>query len=704
MYTKLPFLPGVFKDDSPGAAEAHWIDANKVRFRGDRPETFGGWEKFSQSAVTGYARGIHPWADISKNPYVAVGTHLRLYAYDVDGNKYDITPVISRGNLSGPFDTTISSTTVTVNFTAHGLVENQKIKFSNAAAGGGITIDGEYVVNASPATNSFTITHSSAATSTASGTGGSNVDYDVFIAPGQADGIGGLGYGTGAYGTGGYGSPTTGLAYFPRTWSLDNWGQNLLANPRGGSIYEWAPNVGATELVTNGGFSVNNGWTVGTGWSTSASAAVGSVTNADLTQTITLNRGAWHLLKYNVTITAGSVYATIGGVTINTSSASQRSKTVFWSGAGGSAVLKFTGGGFTGTLDDVSVAALATAHKIPAAPSTVIGIFVTPERRLAYLGAPDSNYNHDPLLVGWTAAQNNQAFTTTATNGAGSFPLSQGTRIVGGRVASGENVLLTDTAAYSMRYTFDATIPYTFDLIDTGCGLIGPNGVTRTGVPKWMTPAGQFKVYTGGRPQDLPSTIGRDISENLAWVQQDKVWAWPLSEFSEVAFFYADGRDGIEVSRYGLVNAQAQWANGTFDRTIGCDAGVFQYPIMVDDDGYLWYHEKGDSEDGAARSWHIESAYFDIADGNNHQSVLGYYPDDEDLVGGYSLTVYSRHRNVQGVVDRTYGPFSVTGATGKVSMRAIGQQIKFKWSANAAPTWWRLGAPSFDVVPTARGR
>lgn len=290
MYQKLPFLPGVFKDDSPSAAENYLIDADKIRFVQDKPETFYGHEKFSQSPVTGIARGIFPWADVSQNKYVAVGTHLRLYAFDIDGNRYDITPVTSRGDLSSPFTTSAGSTTVTVAHTNHGLVENQKVKFYNASAVGGITIDGEYTVNASPGTNDYTITHSAAASSSASG--GGNVDYDIFLAPGNENGIGGAGYGTGPYGSGGYGSSTSGSDFAPRTWSLDNWGQNLLANPRAGTVYEWAPNVTATELVTNGSFSVNAGWTTGTGWSTSASNVAGSVTNADLTQTITLNRGA----------------------------------------------------------------------------------------------------------------------------------------------------------------------------------------------------------------------------------------------------------------------------------------------------------------------------------------------------------------------------------------------------------------------------
>ena len=69
------------------------------------------------------------------------------------------------------------------------------------------------------------------------------------LAPGQTDGTGGAGYGTGAYGVGGYSQPST-TDYFPRTWSLSVYGQWLIANPRGQTIYEWqnATNMLAVPL------------------------------------------------------------------------------------------------------------------------------------------------------------------------------------------------------------------------------------------------------------------------------------------------------------------------------------------------------------------------------------------------------------------------------------------------------------------------
>jgi hypothetical protein len=67
------------------------------------------------------------------------------------------------------------------------------------------------------------------------------------------DGVGPLaansGYGVGGYGVGGYGSgiPPTSGGGTPITnivdWSLDNWGETLIANPLDGPIYEWSPSA-----------------------------------------------------------------------------------------------------------------------------------------------------------------------------------------------------------------------------------------------------------------------------------------------------------------------------------------------------------------------------------------------------------------------------------------------------------------------------
>lgn len=79
--------------------------------------------------------------------------------------------------------------------------------------------------------------------------------YDVTPAtgftPGQIDGTGGQGYGTGSYSTGNYSEPST-TDYFPLTWSLAAWGQNLLACPRNQTIFAWTNNTAtAASALSN---------------------------------------------------------------------------------------------------------------------------------------------------------------------------------------------------------------------------------------------------------------------------------------------------------------------------------------------------------------------------------------------------------------------------------------------------------------------
>ena len=74
---------------------------------------------------------------------------------------------------------------------------------------------------------------------------------------GNIDSAGGPGFGVGGYGSGAYSGGIT-TEWWARTWSLSNWGEALIANPRGGTIYYWDNNpankaaaiANAPDLVT----------------------------------------------------------------------------------------------------------------------------------------------------------------------------------------------------------------------------------------------------------------------------------------------------------------------------------------------------------------------------------------------------------------------------------------------------------------------
>lgn len=83
-----------------------------------------------------------------------------------------------------------------------------------------------------------------------SGGGLSDITPTGLLAGNESSG-GGTGYGTGTFGSGVYGGAST-AEFRPRTWSLSNWGEFLIANPRRGGVYEWAGNIATpAAVVTN---------------------------------------------------------------------------------------------------------------------------------------------------------------------------------------------------------------------------------------------------------------------------------------------------------------------------------------------------------------------------------------------------------------------------------------------------------------------
>jgi hypothetical protein len=72
----------------------------------------------------------------------------------------------------------------------------------------------------------------------------------------------GTGWGTGSWSRGTWGSSfSTGFGLQLRLWSQANFGEILLFNPRGGSLYEWAPGSGATPAYGTRGVVVSGTYT-----------------------------------------------------------------------------------------------------------------------------------------------------------------------------------------------------------------------------------------------------------------------------------------------------------------------------------------------------------------------------------------------------------------------------------------------------------
>lgn len=260
----LPFniQPGLVTEATERGARNRWVDADKVRFRKGWPEKIGGWRLETGSAtLDGVARSIIGWRAIDEITYFAVGTSEKLYLRTGGANS-DITPYDAAtdafggtdSELTDPFTTTNGSNVVQVTDTSHGRTVDSWVEFSGASNVGGLDMNGvEWQVTNVIDSDNYEFEHTSAATS--NDTGGGTVNYAYWLAAGPADATPGFGYGAGAYGDGTWGTSREGSTTLPpRIWSLDTWGEDLIANPRGGKIYTWAPPDGTNtraSAITN---------------------------------------------------------------------------------------------------------------------------------------------------------------------------------------------------------------------------------------------------------------------------------------------------------------------------------------------------------------------------------------------------------------------------------------------------------------------
>lgn len=248
---RVEFKPGVDKSSTRYHAEGGWYDTDKVRFRFGVPENIRGWEKQHVSAIDGKARDILTWSDYAGNALMALGTECRLYIVK-GGQLYDITPIDHIVSATNALNTTGGSANVVVS-AAHGIAgTNGFVVFTSQAAtvGGNVFLNGEYQASIIGA-GSFAVSFASLAAATSASAGGA-LTISVLIPCGTSTATHGFGYGTGLYGVSSWGTPrgSSNVILDMRQWSLDTWGQDLMACIRGGRIYHWDASVGVSVRAT----------------------------------------------------------------------------------------------------------------------------------------------------------------------------------------------------------------------------------------------------------------------------------------------------------------------------------------------------------------------------------------------------------------------------------------------------------------------
>jgi len=236
----LKFQPGIDKQDTAYSAgdQRKYVDSNLVRFHYGKPERWKGWTYLPDpnKTIVGVVRDTHSWIGLDGTRYLALGTDRKLYLFSGSAI-YDITPIRETASLSNPF-TTNGTTTVTVTDADHGAIQGDFVTFDSFSAIDGLDMNNEFEITTYVDANTYKVTHTSAASGSTSGGGGSgNAKYQINI--GETASTYGYGWGTDTWSTSTWDTArsSSDVTVFARSWSLDNFGEDLIATVLNGSTY-----------------------------------------------------------------------------------------------------------------------------------------------------------------------------------------------------------------------------------------------------------------------------------------------------------------------------------------------------------------------------------------------------------------------------------------------------------------------------------
>jgi len=720
---KIQFKPGFNKQQTATGAEGQWIDGDNVRFRYGEPQKIGGWQQLVSTTLAGPVRDQHTWTALDGKKYAALGSSKLLVIY-YEGSFYDITP-LGTALTGATYTSTTSSTTVTINLTAHSLTAGDYIIFTSVTTPGAPSTSftsadfttNTFQVLSTPTANTFTVTMASAETGTGVTAGGTlTMTPYVFIGPTFQTPA--YGWGTGLFGGVVIPSVATTLNGAINNSVTTITVTSAAAFPASGRIDI------DTELITYTGKTATTftGCTRGANGTTATSHLTAAVvTNATSWQdwgeessvtTVSLDPGSWSLDNFGQILVA----------TV------KNGKTYTW---------------------DPSVAASLTvrATVVSGAPTKSIMTIVSDrDRHLFAMGTEATIGNtatFDPMLIRFSNQEDISTWTPKVTNTAGTFRLDTGNTIIGAIQGKDYLLVLTDQAAYTIQFVGP---PFTFSIrqVGTNCGCLGQHAmIFAQGAVFWMGFGGGFFAFDGTVKQ-IPSLVedfvfttdGSNLGINYDANQIS--YAYHNSLYNEVGWNYAQ-YGSAQVDRNVVYNfVENTWAVGSLARTSYQDSITYDLPYATQynatgtptfptingvtnavGSSKYWSHETGVNEvdiNGVetAIAAYVRSGDYDISeqglggDGQLIMRVKRFIPDFKNLEGDAIVTLFFRDypadpdSTPSATPPSITGPFTITSSTDKVDTRVRGRQVSLKIANDAVDSNWRYGTLRLDIEAGGR--
>jgi len=379
--------------------------------------------------------------------------------------------------------------------------------------------------------------------------------------------------------------------------------------------------------------------------------------------------------------------------------------------------LQFDGGLFYWDTSDGLSSNLAGTTEVSGAPTKSRFMIVSgDDRHVICLGTETTigtTSTQDNMFIRWSDQESTSTWTPTATNTAGSFRLTDGNQINTAVRSRGAVMIWTDTALYQMQF-IGAPLTFGFKQIGSNCGAVGINAaVDVSGTSFWMSDD-SFFLYDGA-VKKIPCSVQDHVFDNINQNAKQDIFCAANSDFNEVMWFYASA-NSTQIDKMVAYNyAENLWYVGTLARTSWADSGVYEVPYAAEfeaDDTtatistitglkagrtFVYLHETGVNDDGAAMTNHIESGDIDIADGDNFMSVSRFIPDFKNQAGTVDVTL--KTRPYPSGTQTSHGSFDVTTSTTKVDTRIRGRQVAVRVSSDAVDDNWRYGTMRLDIKP-----
>jgi hypothetical protein len=715
---KLTFKPGIYRDNTNYANQGGWYDMDKVRFRSGFAEKIGGWQVVNFTPYAGQCRSLYNYQTTDGATITGLGTSEKYYVL-VGTALYDITPVrvvyttSTTPSTDNCFDTTDTSTTVTVTLTGHGANEGDYVTFAGAAAVGGVPdteLNTEHQIFNVTATT-FDITVTTAATSTANG-GGTSITATFQIPIGYGGNTYGYGWGTGVWSRLTWGSASTNpILLPPRIIFQDQFNNDLIWNIQDGDIYYWDYDSAFSNISV--GLNTLSG-------SRAVPEQVGKSMFASSGHLLALS-----CTEYGRATTAGAVISSItnSGTTATITTATAHGlDPLDWVEFSGQTPRAYQGE-YQVVTTPTSTTFTVVLLEDPGGSASVEGTYVD----IDYSG------NYDPLLIRWANVDPDigpqpEEWKPEITNSAGFIRVKGGSFIVTGFNTRQETLIFTNTALNSLQFLGTSEV-FSVQQISDNINIASSNVVAEANnVVLWM---GHDKFYFyDGRVNTLPCSIRQYIFTDINIEQSSLFFAGTNREFSEVIWFYCSAASST-IDRYVIYNYQEQlWYYGTLNRTAWFDSQVVTSPLAASG-GYIYEHEVG-NDDGQPTgqaplpiSAFIQSSDMTIEDGENFILTKRVIPDvnftnslttnpvtGATLVPEVEMTVGVRNfpgaaNNTDNVAGNTLTRDVITTAsineyTNQVFVRARGRQMNFKIASNMVGVRWQIGAVRIDYRPDGR--